>query len=67
MRMDEIRAIAKAMGLRTARMNKTTVIREIQKAEGNFDCFATPVDGQCDQMLCRWRQDCLKSAETTKN
>lgn len=67
MQMAEIRAIATAMGLKTARMNKTNTIRQIQKAEGNFDCFATPLDGYCDQWTCRWRNDCLKSAKAAKN
>lgn len=67
MQMTEIRTIAKTLGVKTARMSKADIIKEIQKAEGNFDCFATPSDGYCDQMGCLWRDDCLKSAVSTKN
>ena len=41
------------------RYSKTDLIRAIQKAEGNFDCFAT-AKNSCDQMNCCWRSDCIK-------
>ena len=40
------------------------LIRSIQRLEGNPDCFGTAVDS-CEQILCAWREYCLKSnAET---
>jgi len=41
-------------------MKKENIIRAIQRAEGNFECFGTAVSGNCDQMNCLWREDCLK-------
>lgn len=35
------------------------VIRSIQRAEGNFDCYASACSGECDQAACSWRSDCL--------
>jgi hypothetical protein len=35
------------------------LIRRIQRAEGNFDCFGTAID-YCDQSQCCFREDCLK-------
>jgi hypothetical protein len=35
------------------------LIRSIQRAEGNFDCYRTGRQ-QCDQMNCFWRDHCLK-------
>ena len=67
MQINEIRTIAKDLGLKTAKLNKTDMIHMIQKREGNFDCFASPVDGYCDQMGCLWRDDCLKSAKAASN
>lgn len=67
MQMTEIRTIAKNYGLKTSRLGKTDIIRQIQKSEGNFDCFASPKDGYCDQLGCLWRDDCLKSAKATSN
>lgn len=62
MTVKEIREIAKAKGVRIRNMRKKeTLIRAIQQAEGNFDCFGTATSGVCDQSGCLWRKDCLKS------
>ena len=61
MKMNEIREKAKALGIKVmARTKKADVIRQIQKAEGNFDCFGTAKD-YCDQLDCCFREDCLPS------
>jgi len=55
-----VRARAKALGLKdTFKLSKTELIRRIQRAEGNFDCFETAKD-YCDQYECCFREDCLK-------
>jgi hypothetical protein len=36
-----------------------TLIRSIQRAEGNTDCFQIGMI-DCDQMDCRWRAFCLE-------
>lgn len=59
MNMQEIRKIAQEYGLKTSRLSKPALVRLIQGSEGNFECFATTLHGQCDQMECRWREDCL--------
>jgi hypothetical protein len=59
MNIQEIRKIAKDHQIKTAKMAKVDLIKQIQKAEGHFDCFATPLMGECDQMDCLWRSDCL--------
>ena len=38
------------------------VIRAIQRAEGNFDCYGTAVEGECDQEECLWREDCFNES-----
>ena len=63
MNMQEIRDIAKNHGIKTSRMTKLKLIREIQSTEGNFDCFATPLMGECDQAGCIWRDDCLTQSK----
>jgi hypothetical protein len=35
------------------------LIRQIQRAEGNFDCFGAAKD-YCNQFQCCFREDCLK-------
>jgi hypothetical protein len=60
MKMDEIRVKAKALGIKTKGMKKIDLIRQIQKTEGNFDCFGSAKD-YCDQRNCCFREDCLPS------
>lgn len=59
MNIQDIRSMAKERGLGTARMGKADMIRAIQRAEGNFDCFGTAGNGFCDQAGCTWMEDCL--------
>ena len=62
MNMQEIRGLAKDYGIKAERASKVELIRSIQVAEGNFNCFASALDGDCDQMNCKWREDCLTAA-----
>jgi len=55
-----IRDIAKSRGMKTGKMDKTELIRAVQREEGNHDCFATPYVRECNQLNCLWREDCLK-------
>lgn len=67
MQMQEIRTIAKNFGIKTSRANKVELVRSIQVAEGNFNCFATAVNGVCDQTACVWRDDCFEAAKKKAN
>jgi hypothetical protein len=58
MTVKELRAMAQDMGISAKNLRKAELIRAIQRAEGNFDCFGT-ADGYCDQLNCLFRQDCL--------
>ncbi|MGA8862225.1 MAG: SAP domain-containing protein [Gallionella sp.] len=62
MKMEEIRNIAKAHHIKSARLSKRDLIRSIQTEEGNFDFFATAYNGVCDQLNCLWREDCFDAA-----
>jgi hypothetical protein len=60
MKMEEVRTKANALGLKkTFGLSKAELIRRVQKAEGNFDCYGTAKDF-CDQLQCSFREDCLK-------
>ena len=59
MNFNDIRTMAKGMNINTARMKKTDVIRSIQRAEHNIDCYATPRVEQCGEDTCLWRKDCV--------
>jgi hypothetical protein len=54
----ELQKMAKKMGIKTKGLRKAEMIKEIQRTEGNFDCFGTAT-GYCDQMGCLFREDCL--------
>jgi len=61
MKLNEIREKAKVLGIKVmATTKKADLVRQIQKAEGNFDCFGTAKD-HCDQLDCCFREDCMPS------
>ena len=62
MKLEEVRSIAKSRGVHPGKHSKTKLIKTLQAAEGNFDCFASAIGGECDQAGCLWREDCFDSA-----
>ena len=59
--MQEIRNIAKEVGVKASRLNKVDLVRQIQLAEGNNECFASANSENCDQTGCLWRDDCFSA------
>jgi hypothetical protein len=62
LKMTELRAVARKHGINSFGKTKTSLIREIQIAEGNFDCFGSAVE-YCDQWGCRYRPLCFDEAQ----
>ena len=60
MNLKDVKGLAQKQGVKTGKMKKEEIIRAIQRAEGNFDCFGTAVSSYCSQRDCLWREDCLK-------
>ena len=58
MKIQDIKDIAKKIGVQAGKMDKTGLIRAIQSAEGNAPCFATSAVQTCGQMSSLWRGDC---------
>jgi hypothetical protein len=58
MRVKELQKMAKAMGIKISGLKKAEMIKQIQRTEGNFDCFGTAT-GYCEQINCLFREDCL--------
>lgn len=67
MNMQEIKVIAGSYGIKPGKLKKVDLVQSIQQAEGNFSCFATAVDGVCDQVECVWRKDCFLLAKKRPN
>lgn len=63
MKLEEIRSIAKSRGIHPGKANKGELIRLIQNSEGNFDCFASAYQGECNQADCAWRADCFAASQ----
>lgn len=61
MRLSDIEKKAKNLGINdTWKFSKKDLIKSIQRAEGNFDCFGNATNGYCDRSACSWRTDCLR-------
>jgi len=60
MKINEVRKMANKHGIKSFGKTKTSLIREIQLEEGNFDCFGTAID-YCDQVTCCFRSICLSN------
>ena len=65
--MKELREMARQLGVRSIRMRKVELIRAIQQAEGNFDCYGTATEDECDQEECLWREDCFMESIAEEN
>ncbi len=61
MNMKAIRIIAKQRGIKPGKLNKMSLIRLIQKGEGNNECYASTQSSTCGQITCLWRLDCSKA------
>lgn len=52
MTVNEIKEIAKRHGIKPGKMKTGDIIRAIQRAENNFDCFGTAYSGECSESAC---------------
>lgn len=62
MELQEIREIAREMGVDTRGMGRAEAVRAIQRAIGEIDCFGSAAEEECDQEDCMWREDCFAEA-----
>jgi len=53
-----VREIAAQRGLDAAALDLCGIVRAIQGAEGNEQCFATGESRECEQSGCLWRDCC---------
>jgi len=58
MKLDEIKEIARQHNINPGKMKKHELIRAIQQAEGNEQCFDSGKAAECGQEGCLWRDDC---------
>ncbi len=60
----EIRKLAKGRGIKIGKLNKTQLIKTIQRQEGNYECFGSAKNGFCDQGECLWMGDCIPAIKS---
>jgi len=58
MKLEEIKEIARQHEIKTGKMKKADIIRSIQEAERNEQCFDIGKATVCGQDACLWRQEC---------
>jgi hypothetical protein len=58
MKMSAIVSVAKEKGVNAFGKKKVDLVREIQRAEKNRDCFNRGESATCGQAACAWRSDC---------
>ena len=61
MNFNAIRKMASTMNINTYRMKKIDMIRAIQRAEDNMECYGTERISNCHENICLWRNDCLSA------
>ena len=59
MKITEIKEIAKKHNVKIGKATKSELVRSIQQAEGNQQCFDNNISAQCGQHSCAWRDDCV--------
>lgn len=61
MRLSDIERKARDLKIKdTWKYQKKDLIKTIQRAEGNADCFGNNKASTCGQSLCCWREECLR-------
>lgn len=58
MNMKEIKLIAVECGIVPGKLKKAELVRAIQRAENNPECFMIGLLDRCVEYDCLWRGDC---------
>ena len=58
MKLEEIKTIAQQHSIKPGKMKKAELVKAIQLAEGNEQCFEAGKAAICGQSGCSWREIC---------
>jgi hypothetical protein len=58
MKLEEIKSIAQLYSIKAGKMKKSELVKAIQQAEGNEQCFEAGKSASCGQSSCSWREIC---------
>ncbi len=60
-KLQEVRTLARKMGIDTRNVTLKELIRAIQRGEGNKACYLSAEVLTCEQTNCLWREVCAPS------
>jgi len=63
MKYNDIRNMAKGMGINSYGTKKKELIQAIQRGENNINCYGTVRVNDCNENNCLWREDCLSDLQ----
>ena len=63
----QLQQLARQKNIQTVGLEKKDVIRALQRAEKNLDCFGTDRISVCQEEACLWRKDCVAIGQSTKH
>ena len=66
MNIKQVRELAKDKGVKTGRLSKVKMVQLIQQVEGDFNSFASAINGYFDQTSCIWQTEFFESAKKLK-
>ena len=58
MKLEKIKTIAQLHGIEVNKLKEDELVRAIQRAKGNQQCFETGKSASCGQNACMWREIC---------
>jgi len=58
MKLEVIKSIAQLYSIKVNKMKKAELVKAIQRAEGNEQCFEAGKSATCGQIGCSWREIC---------
>jgi len=58
MKFSEVQSRAKKMSINPVGKSRTDLVRSIQRAEHNRDCYNRGESPACGQTACAWRAEC---------
>lgn len=66
MNIKQVRELAKDKGVKTGRLSKVKMVQLIQQVEGDFNSFASAINGYFGQTSCIWQTEFFESAKKLK-
>ncbi|CCO23926.1 hypothetical protein [Maridesulfovibrio hydrothermalis] len=67
MSREMIENLAQRLKVDVEGLSLVEAVRLLQRIEGNFDCFARPESGFCDQKECLFYVECMENSRNSED